>query len=165
MYWTGCGVNPIRALAPCIANREFPSYHWIYWVGPIAGVLLAVITFKLVKALEYESAQEQEAEDRYALKRFENSQKRSSVAPMDGACASMPKRETIKIPEPSKQQSEAPQPVSAPAPALATAPVPSVAQSAPQAVASVTPVTPSANLAAPPTEKKKVAALPECYAD
>ena len=34
----------------------FHSTQWIYWVGPIAGSLLAVLLFKLIKSLEYESA-------------------------------------------------------------------------------------------------------------
>jgi aquaporin rerated protein, other eukaryote len=38
-----------------MATHEFPSYHWIYWIGPIAGTILAVLLFKLVKALEYET--------------------------------------------------------------------------------------------------------------
>ncbi|KAI9047249.1 hypothetical protein LZ554_008702 [Drepanopeziza brunnea f. sp. 'monogermtubi'] len=54
LFWTGASLNPVRSLGPCIVNRSFPSYHWIYWVGPIAGVILAVIVYKLVKALEYE---------------------------------------------------------------------------------------------------------------
>lgn len=47
-------------LGPCIVNNSFPSFHWIYWVGPITGVILAVIIYKLVKALEYETAQEKD---------------------------------------------------------------------------------------------------------
>ena len=53
-------MNPIRSLAPCIVNRSFPEYLWIYFVGPIAGVILAVLVYKLVKALEYETAQDQD---------------------------------------------------------------------------------------------------------
>jgi hypothetical protein len=55
-------VNPARSLAPCIVNRSFTSYHWIYWVGPILGVVLAVLIFKLVKALEYETCNGEEKE-------------------------------------------------------------------------------------------------------
>ncbi|PVH77953.1 aquaporin-like protein, partial [Cadophora sp. DSE1049] len=55
LFWTGGSLNPVRSLAPCIVNNSFTSYHWIYWVGPITGVILAVIIYKLVKALEYES--------------------------------------------------------------------------------------------------------------
>jgi aquaporin related protein len=53
-------MNPIRSLAPCIVNRSFPDNLWIYFVGPIAGVILAVLVYKLVKALEYETAQDQD---------------------------------------------------------------------------------------------------------
>ncbi|KAH8654143.1 aquaporin-like protein, partial [Tricladium varicosporioides] len=62
VFWTGGSVNPARSLAPCIVNRSFTSYHWIYWVGPIAGTCLAVILYKLVKALEYETAHGEEPE-------------------------------------------------------------------------------------------------------
>jgi hypothetical protein len=55
-------VNPARSLAPCIVNHSFTSYHWIYWVGPISGVVLAVLIFKLVKALEYETCNGEEKE-------------------------------------------------------------------------------------------------------
>lgn len=36
--------------------HQFPGYHWIYWVGPALGALLAVGFYRLVKALEYETA-------------------------------------------------------------------------------------------------------------
>jgi aquaporin related protein len=53
-------MNPVRSLAPCIVNDSWPSYLWIYFVGPIAGVILAVLIYKLVKALEYETAQDED---------------------------------------------------------------------------------------------------------
>lgn len=34
---------------------SFTGYHWIYWVGPFLGSLVAVTFYKLVKALEYET--------------------------------------------------------------------------------------------------------------
>lgn len=34
---------------------NFTGYHWIYWVGPGLGSLLAVAFYKLVKGLEYET--------------------------------------------------------------------------------------------------------------
>ena len=57
-------MNPARSLAPAIVTREFPTEHWIYWVGPTAGAILAALFFKLIKVLEYETAQdEEESED------------------------------------------------------------------------------------------------------
>jgi len=34
----------------------FPGYHWIYWLGPCLGSLLAVGFYRFVKVLEYETA-------------------------------------------------------------------------------------------------------------
>jgi aquaporin related protein len=77
-------MNPIRSLAPCIVNRSFPEYLWIYFVGPIAGVILAVLVYKLVKALEYETAQDQDQDQELILPtaRNVNGRKPSSVIPM-----------------------------------------------------------------------------------
>lgn len=36
--------------------HTFDGYHWIYWVGPALGALLAVGLYRLIKALEYETA-------------------------------------------------------------------------------------------------------------
>lgn len=55
-------MNPARSLGPAVITLSFPSYHWIYWVGPIAGAGLASIIYKLIKALEYETAQLSESE-------------------------------------------------------------------------------------------------------
>lgn len=37
-------------------NHDFPGYHWIYWLGPALGALLAVLFYRFVKILEYETA-------------------------------------------------------------------------------------------------------------
>lgn len=36
--------------------RSFPYYHWIYWLGPFMGSLLAVTFYRLIKVLEFETA-------------------------------------------------------------------------------------------------------------
>lgn len=36
--------------------HEFHSYHWIYWIGPLTGSCLAAAIYKLIKSLEYETA-------------------------------------------------------------------------------------------------------------
>ncbi|TGZ83476.1 aquaporin-like protein [Ascodesmis nigricans] len=56
VYFTGGSANPARSFGPCIANRSFPGVHWIYWVGPGLGAILAAAVYKLVKMLEYEQA-------------------------------------------------------------------------------------------------------------
>lgn len=35
---------------------QFPGYHWIYWLGPFMGSLLAVLFYRVIKVLEYETA-------------------------------------------------------------------------------------------------------------
>lgn len=56
VFWTGGSLNPARSFGPAVIAGSFESYHWVYWVGPFAGSILAVIMFKLIKALEYTSA-------------------------------------------------------------------------------------------------------------
>jgi hypothetical protein len=36
--------------------QSFDGYHWIYWVGPCLGSLLAVVFYRFIKILEYETA-------------------------------------------------------------------------------------------------------------
>ncbi|SCU80503.1 LADA_0B07866g1_1 [Lachancea dasiensis] len=40
---TGAGLNPARTFGPCVAAREFPGYHWLYWVGPFVGSVFAAL--------------------------------------------------------------------------------------------------------------------------
>lgn len=55
IFYTGGSLNPARSFGPAAVNRDFPHYHWIYWVGPFLGTLVAVAFYKLVKGLEYEN--------------------------------------------------------------------------------------------------------------
>ncbi|TKA79116.1 hypothetical protein B0A55_02423 [Friedmanniomyces simplex] len=56
VYFTGGSLNPARSFGPAVVNRHFLGYHWIYWLGPILGSTVAAGFYKLIKALEYETA-------------------------------------------------------------------------------------------------------------
>ncbi|KAF1958992.1 aquaporin, partial [Byssothecium circinans] len=56
VFYTGGSLNPARSFGPDVILRTFDSYHWIYWVGPILGAILAVVLYRLIKFLEYETA-------------------------------------------------------------------------------------------------------------
>ncbi|KAI9691361.1 MAG: hypothetical protein M1820_009698 [Bogoriella megaspora] len=56
VYYTGGSLNPARSFGPCVVNGKFDSEHWIYWVGPAVGALIAVVFYKFIKILEYEMA-------------------------------------------------------------------------------------------------------------
>jgi aquaporin related protein len=119
VFWTGGAVNPARALAPCIVNRSFPNYHWIYWVGPTAGVFLAVLFYKLVKALEYESAQEQDDYmDSHPVLPRAASRKPSSVVPL--ASIHTNSEHSVAVPDDGKTHL---QPIKTPVPTPARAEV------------------------------------------
>lgn len=53
--WTGCGVNPARSFGPAVVDVSFPGYHWIYWIGPLFGSMMAVAFYLLLKAFDYTS--------------------------------------------------------------------------------------------------------------
>ncbi|KAG8407333.1 Aquaporin-1 [Metarhizium acridum] len=53
--YTGTSINPARSFGPaCI--QGFVGYHYIYWVGPLMGSLLAFAVYWVLKWLEYQSA-------------------------------------------------------------------------------------------------------------
>jgi aquaporin rerated protein, other eukaryote len=56
VYWTGGSLNPARSFGPEVVVGHFNSDHWVYWVGPFLGAILAVLLYRLVKILEYETA-------------------------------------------------------------------------------------------------------------
>jgi aquaporin rerated protein, other eukaryote len=37
-----------------VTKGGFPGYHWVYWIGPILGALLAAGFYKFVKAMEFD---------------------------------------------------------------------------------------------------------------
>ena len=55
--FTGASLNPARSFGAAVAAHHFPGYHWIYWLGPFLGSLLAVGFYKVVRILEVETAQ------------------------------------------------------------------------------------------------------------
>lgn len=56
VYYTGGSLNPARSFGPCVVLHIFENYHWIYWIGPLLGSLLASGFYKFIKMLEYETA-------------------------------------------------------------------------------------------------------------
>lgn len=56
VYFTGGSLNPARSFGPAVVNHTFSSYHWIYWLGPILGAIVAAGFYKFIKVLEYETA-------------------------------------------------------------------------------------------------------------
>ncbi|KAF5027718.1 hypothetical protein F66182_202 [Fusarium sp. NRRL 66182] len=53
--WTGTSINPARSFGPAVIT-SFVGYHWIYWLGPFMGSLLAFGVYKIFKVLEYQTA-------------------------------------------------------------------------------------------------------------
>ncbi|KAH7323955.1 aquaporin-like protein [Rhexocercosporidium sp. MPI-PUGE-AT-0058] len=149
IFWTGGSLNPVRSLAPCIVNHSFTSYHWIYWVGPISGVILAVLIYKLVKALEYESVNGEHNDSLDLLPRIIQSRKPSSVVALASTHSGY---ESIGAPTPKP---------------ASLRPTPQSPLSCPPPRNDMTPTKP-APTAAPNTDEKKkekVEELPECFAD
>jgi MIP family channel proteins len=46
--FTGAAMNPARAMGPMIASLSFPSYWYIYWIGPIVGAAIAGLVYSRI---------------------------------------------------------------------------------------------------------------------
>ncbi|KAM9780618.1 aquaporin-8b [Neosynchiropus ocellatus] len=44
---SGACLNPARAFGPALVSNYW-VYHWVYWLGPVAGALIAVVLVRLL---------------------------------------------------------------------------------------------------------------------
>lgn len=52
---TGASLNPARSFGPALMSGSW-NHHWVYWVGPIIGALLAALAYQGVFALNSNSS-------------------------------------------------------------------------------------------------------------
>lgn len=71
VYFTGGSLNPARSFGPAVVTHSFPGYHWIYWLGPTLGSLLAVGFYKLMKFSEYETVNPGQDFDDHEMELFD----------------------------------------------------------------------------------------------
>ncbi|MCJ1456482.1 hypothetical protein MMC28_006843 [Mycoblastus sanguinarius] len=71
VFYTGGSLNPARSFGPDVIVRSFYTYHWIYWIGPLLGTLLASGFYKFMKMLEYETANPGQDFDELEKERFD----------------------------------------------------------------------------------------------
>ena len=44
---SGASMNPARSLGPALLSGQFAA-HWVYWLGPLAGAILAAVAYRLL---------------------------------------------------------------------------------------------------------------------
>jgi glycerol uptake facilitator-like aquaporin len=44
---TGASLNPARSFAPALISNIW-TYHWVYWLGPIVGAIVAAFTARFL---------------------------------------------------------------------------------------------------------------------
>ncbi|KAK4986227.1 Aquaporin-1 [Elasticomyces elasticus] len=93
VYFTGGALNPARSFGPAVVTGYFESYHWIYWVGPFLGTLLASGLYMLLKLGEYQTVNPGQDFNDQEAELFE--------PPEDAACA-----EEVHRPNPTARVAE-----------------------------------------------------------
>jgi len=64
----GCSINPTRSFGPAVVAsirfsddsdkiKKFWEDHWVFWIGPILGSLIAVAVYKIVNGSRIEKAE------------------------------------------------------------------------------------------------------------
>ncbi|XP_017777700.1 PREDICTED: aquaporin AQPAn.G-like isoform X2 [Nicrophorus vespilloides] len=60
--FTGASMNTARSFAPALLNGVWTN-HWIYWVGPTLGAVIAAYLYKFLYAIPDEAENEDEYDD------------------------------------------------------------------------------------------------------
>ncbi|CBX92054.1 hypothetical protein IAQ61_000248 [Plenodomus lingam] len=53
VYFTGASLNPARSFGPAVVIG-FTGYHWIYWLGPLLGAVVASGAYALIEYIRHE---------------------------------------------------------------------------------------------------------------
>lgn len=63
VIYTGAALNSARALGPDVVT-QFSEHHWVYWVGPTLGAIVATLIYHFLKAIDlYALTPKQDSED------------------------------------------------------------------------------------------------------
>jgi len=52
VVYTGAAMNTARAFGPAVVSGFSPS-HWVYWLGPFIGSLIATLFYSFLKHIQY----------------------------------------------------------------------------------------------------------------
>uniref|UniRef100_UPI00398F8563 aquaporin-1-like isoform X2 n=1 Tax=Pristiophorus japonicus TaxID=55135 RepID=UPI00398F8563 len=55
--FTGCGMNPARSFGPAVITGNFKD-HWLYWVGPMIGGVVASLLYDFVLTTRFSNLSE-----------------------------------------------------------------------------------------------------------
>lgn len=100
--YTGTSINPARSFGPAVIVG-FPGYHWIYWLGPFMGTLLAFVLYTIMKSLDYGTANPGQDDDsidmanKRILAKTQPRERTLTVASehSDGTAVSSPTKEVV----------------------------------------------------------------------
>lgn len=62
---TGCSINPTRSFGPSVVANSWAN-HWIWWIGPLSGSLLASLVWGGASMLEYDEVKTRKKEDEFS---------------------------------------------------------------------------------------------------
>lgn len=50
----GCSINPARSFGPAAVAHQWRN-HWVFWVGPVTGALLATAIYSLCTVQSFDT--------------------------------------------------------------------------------------------------------------